>query len=371
MNKFVTGALALAAASSVGFADPSEESEWLELDSEINSLASAMTTQGPIGGWAVLIRGNYTYSSDRLISGSASEDISGFKLDDVRIAAWGEVGDYGWRVSMNTESPIGGSSSSANFEVEDAYVHFACTDYLTVMMGQYRPHFMRSGFVWEENLLMINRTVIGTAFSSFVMGAGAEGSYEEFSWQANVLNGQNGKQEDHIWQFRVEYDLNGGAGEYEGAYGSGDDLVGTVGFMYLTDDTASTGNHAYAWGIDASGSFSQIGFGFEVLDLGSDEFLPTDLYQSATNLSDPNSLGLTSDTTPYTLTVSYLINMEFEFGVRWQDTDNATDDQLITFGLAWYQSGKNAHWNFEITDINSDIDDATVYQIGYTVGGST
>ena len=101
MNKFVMTALAIGAAGSVAQADPNGD-DWLELDNEISSLSSAVSPQGPISGWAVLLRSTYEYSDDDLAS--AADDVSGFYFEDVRIATWGEIGDYGWRVSMNAGS---------------------------------------------------------------------------------------------------------------------------------------------------------------------------------------------------------------------------------------------------------------------------
>jgi len=94
MNLFVKGALALAATSTVGLADPADSSDWLELDSEINSLATTYaSSQGDGMGWSGLLRYNYTFSSDDVATGNG-DDVSGFDFDDADIAFWGGIGLY-------------------------------------------------------------------------------------------------------------------------------------------------------------------------------------------------------------------------------------------------------------------------------------
>ena len=53
--------------------------------------------------------------------------------------------------------------------------------------------------------------------------------------------------------------------------------------------------------------------------------------------------------------------------------DDSDDTTLWTAGVSWYHSGKNAKWNAEVSNIDSDLDalEAFVVQIGLTVGSST
>lgn len=350
MSKFVTTALAIAATSSIGFTEPTEDSDWLELDSEINSLASAVSapssSQGPIGGWAALIRANYTFTSD------TDPDTSGFIGDDARVSAWGEVGDYSWRFSMNAGPFFGGSF---DLNLEDAWVKWACGEYFTAVVGQFRPRVLLSNSVWEENQLFINRSILGVEFDFFDTGVGAEGSVQDFSWYAQVLNGFNGPVESHLWLLRGEYHLNGGRGDYEGAFGSDDDLRGTIGATYLMDDTVSGDSGLVA--LDLGGSVAQFGFGFEIAFTDDD-------FSGFFGLID-------GDSEPWDAYVSYLLNQEFEVGFRFEDLDDSDDTTLWTAGVSWYHSGKNAKWNAEVSDVDSDIQDGFVVQIGLTVGSST
>jgi len=358
MKRIATGALALAAVGSAAFAN-TPDSDWLELDREINSLASAVSTQGPIAGWAVLLRSSYTFSSDDLATNGGS-DVSGWKLEDVRIAAWGEVGDYGWRVSYNFDFGVG--------LLEDAFAWWLCGEYFTARMGQYVPNTLRSARIYEENLLFISRTLIGDAFYFYDQGIGARGEYNEFAWSIDVMNGSNGQEADHDYALRGEYRLNGGAGDVEGANGASDDLVGTIGLFYFNSDVIL--GDAMVYGLDLAGTQGPLSVSGEYIDVGDDIAALTG---SSFRLANP--LVLDADSNPFALTISYMISLELEAAIRYQDTDNGLDQTALTLGVIWYNSGMLARWNAEITSISGDdigaLDgDATVFQVGMSVGNS-
>jgi hypothetical protein len=359
MKKLVIGALALAVAGPAAFADPAD-SEWLELDREINSLASAVSTQGPIAGYAVLIRSSYTFSSDDLAT-LGGDDISGFKLEDVRVSAWGEVGDYGWRISYNLDQSVA--------FLEDAYVFWMCGEYFTAVMGQYKPRSFRTAGILEENQLFIHRTILGRTFDFYDDGVGARGEYNEFAWSIDVMNGGNGQVKDHAYIARAEYRLNGGAGDIEGAYGASDDMVGTIGVMYFNSDVIN--GDAQIWGVDIAGTQGLFSVAGELSSWGDDVIGSAfDIFRL------PGGLGIDADTTPWALTISYLISMELEAALRYQDTDNDLDQNAITLALIYYHAAMLAKWNFEVSQVDGDdpspgIDgDATVFQVGVSVGNS-
>lgn len=365
MNKFVTSALALAAASTISNADPGGDSEWLALDSEITSLASSLSTQGDGGGWSALLRSTYNFSSDQVFTGSPTDpDISGFALDDVDVALWGEQGDYGYRVSFDL-----GSGSA---DLEDAFAWWACGDMVTAQMGRYKPNVFRSNYVNPENTVLIDRTVLGSAFDGWDTGIGASGEYDQFGWNVDIQNGSNDQDSDHRWIFRGEYDLGGGAGDVEGALGGNDDLNATAGVTYLWDDTIAGMDRALI-GLDFNGHSGPIGFGAEVAfideDLANNLNTGGDFLRLGSGFGNLNFGGMTGDdTTAFALTGSFLINEEFEAAARYQDMDNISDNTLITLGLNWYQSGHNAKWQANVTQVDDNVDDSTIFQVGLVVG---
>ncbi len=361
MNKFVTTALAVAALGTVANAQP-KESDWLELDREINSLASAVPATGAIGGWALLLRSAFIYSSDELAQ-IGGEDTSGFKILDARFSAWGEIENYGWRVSYNL---FDGSAA-----LEDAYAYWLCGEWFTATMGNFRANVFRSNTVWEENQLFIDRSHIGAAFDRFDTGLGARGDYQDFSWYINIMNGSNGKASGHFWNARLEYHWNGGAGDFEGSYGHGDDPQGSFGLVYGMDDTVS-GDTGF-FGLDANGTAGPIGWGAEVAMIDEDYTLGLDTGIHWSGAANGLSFANDDDSTPWTVFVSYLINQEFQAALRLLDFDNVFDESVITLALIYYQSGMAAKWNAEVFSISTDdpgADDTTGFQLSLNLGSS-
>jgi hypothetical protein len=399
MNKFVTTALALSAAGSLAYAGTGD-SEWLELDREITSLTTpvASSAQGGIN-WSALIRNTAVYSDDDIFTGAVppgkANDIFGFRLADVDLAANGSVGDFGWRVS--------GDVGNGAWVTEDAYVNWNCGEMFETLFGRHKANVLRSTSVSPEGLLFPNRTGLGSVFDGWQNGIVAMGSFEDMMrWSLDAQNGANGVQSDHRWVARFEYDLGEGAGDVEGALGAGNDFAGTFGFTFVKNDAqdnpaggafggGSSDNSMYA--LDFWGTAGPIGFGAEIASIADDLFLQTDEDYFATGLStgpvaglvfaedDPGvtPTGNAGGSTPWDLTLSYLINEEFEAAFRYENFDNALDTTVLSLGLNWYQSGHNAKWHFGYADISNDsapagglfsYTDGSVWQVAVSVGAS-
>jgi hypothetical protein len=360
MNKFVTSALALSVAGSLAHAGTSD-GEWLELDREIASLATPVTSSAQGGiNWSALIRVFEYYSDD--FPSAGGETPSGVGFQDIDLAASGQVGDYMWRVSGDFDLSI--------LVLEDAYAQWNCSDMLAARIGNYKPSFLRSANTSPENLLFSNRTAIGTTFDFFDAGIGVSGSFEDMlMYSLSVMNGDNSLYADHAYFARLEYSLGEGAGGAEGALGAGEDLAATIGLSYANfDDLSGTGGDDMIYAIDFWGAAGPIGFGAEWVKIddglvgGTDE----DYFSGITGiLFDP-------DSNPYDVTGSFLINEEMEAAVRWEDSDNSDNVTALSFGFNWYQSGHHAKWQFGVTDISSDVsaDEGTIWSAGLSLGSS-
>ncbi len=406
MNRFVKTALALAAAGSVTQAGTGDN-EWLELDSEINGLASSLQPPQEDGmGWTALIRGVYSHSSDDIATGGVGidgPDLSGFNFNDVDIAFWGNQGPYMWRISTDIINNEAGQTGNV-VDLEDAYIRFACGEYVHAWAGQFKPMPIRSSAVDPEKQLFIDRTALGSTFDFWDTGVGAQGTWEQISWWGAVFNGQNGHTRDHSYVVRLEWNVGTGAGSYEGAMGGSEELNATIGGAFVLDDTfdftgipgASGGdldgdgdsdNIAYIF--DVNGNVSNFGFGGEVAFFDNDFTATTD--EDFSNLSGDSGVGgggivsdalvLADDSTPWNVTGSYLITPEWEVGVRYEDLDNGDfagvsgsgpDNTLLSVVLNWYRSGKGAKWQAQWTDIDADstFPDGSIFEIGFSVGAT-
>jgi hypothetical protein len=401
MNKFVTSALALAAAGSVSYADPGDD-EWLELDSEINNLASALQPSSQDGmGWSVLFRASYAYSSDGIATsdGNAAtddSDLSGFNFEDVDFAFWGSVAEYGWRVSFDLDqnynvygSLAGGTPSMDSVQLQDIFAYWDCGGYVTATFGSLKANTFRSGTIDPENQLFIDRSVIGSAHDFWDLGVQADGEYEAFSYWISIQDGLNGNTSDHYYSARVEWDFNAGAGTGEGAMGGNDELNLTVGGAYVNNDSNDTAGaqEDSLYGLDVAGNFSSFGFAAEVAFLDDESFRATSgdygAYTSnAFGVGMP--LFLVGDSTPWALMGSFLINPEWEVGVRYESLDNGSipqagggsvagpDNTVLTLGVAWYRSGNNAKWTAQWSNIDADsgFEDGSIFQVGLTLGAT-
>jgi hypothetical protein len=361
MNKFVTSALALSVAGSLAHAGTSD-GEWLELDREIASLATPVTSpaQGGIN-WSALIRVNEYYSNDEAFQIGA-ENISGTAFQDIDLAATGQVGDYNWRVSGDFDAGI--------LVLEDAYAAWKCGDMLAARIGQYKPSFLRSANVSPDNLLFSNRTALGSSFDFWDAGIGISGSFEDMLvYSLSVMNGANGPAADHAYFARAEYNLGEGAGNAEGALGARDDLAGTIGFSYANfDDLSGTGGDDAIWAVDAWGTAGQFSFGVEYADVdkgvmgGTDE----DFFAGLTGIV------FDADSNPFDVTVGFCINEEMEVGLRFENSDNNDNVKATSLGFNWYQQGHMAKWQFAYTDISSDVnaDEGSIFSAGLSLGSS-
>lgn len=396
MNKLVTTALAVAAAGSLSHADPGDN-DWLELDGEINDLATALTPAQDGMGWSALIRANFLFSNDEVATGSpTAPDLVGFAFADVDLAFWGSVGNFGWRVSTdihdnegseNTEP--GAANEKTSLVLEDAYVYWDCTEFVTLKLGNQKPRALRSGYIYPEYQLFIDRTVLGSTFDFWDNGLTAEGSWEGFDYAVQVFNsvetdafgtttGTPATASDTFWVIHAAWNFGDGAGMAEGASTGNDDLNFSVGFTYLQDD-ATGGNNGTKTGdgnliaVDFNGSISQFGFGAEIMDLDNDGGRTLARDFGSGQLFGGSVASLDDDTTPWNLTGSFLLSPEWEIGARYEEIDDMADTSVLSAVINWYRSGSNAKLQAQWQNFNSDdpTADGNVFTIGLVVGASS
>jgi hypothetical protein len=297
------------------------------------------------------------------------------------MAFWGNQGPYMWRVSADIDFNEGGDNT-AGFVLEDAYVKWNCGGYFDSMIGNFKPRVSRSNSVDPEKLLFIDRSAIGSALDRWDNGLGVSGTWEQAAWYVAIMNGfgpsGGGHTRDHLYVLRGEWNLGTGAGGSDGAVGSSDTLNATAGLTFLNDDTQATpggSSDTDMWLLDFHGNASQFGFGGEIAVINDDfTTVPTD--EDFSNLGTP--LNLYGDTKPWCVYGSYLINPEWEVGVRYEDMDNsetaagvsAEDNKLLTLGANWYRSG--GKWQAQYTDVSADgtNPDGSIFEVGFSIGAS-
>ena len=371
MNRLLTSALAIAAVGAVGHAN-GNDSDWLELDSEINGLATSVATQGDWMDIKALLRGFYNYSSDELATFDGvgfGDDVSGVNLEDAEINGGFQVGDVKLRLGVDFYS---GSAT-----LQDAFASYRVSEDVTVRMGQYKPHVLRSNFIDPDKQFFPYRTALGAAFDFWDEGVGVAGDVEAFSWSFDIFNGPmlNGDRSGHLYILRVLWNSGRLPGLYEttpeDAFGAGDEPAFTIGGTVIENDVDSGDAGAIAF--DAMGTVGRIGFGAEVALLGEDVNLATQ--RSTWNaLALPLVFGDGDDsTTAWALQGNIIPDDRFGIGARIESLDNANDETIITIAGNMYDAGHAGKLTAGVSFISTDatgFDDTTVFSLGYTFGAS-
>jgi hypothetical protein len=325
MNKFIFSAIAIAAASSTGFA---AGSDWLQLDQDIASLNTTMTSAEGVnvGG---LLRNSYRDGGP----------IGGWAFEDADLFFGGALEEFSWRVSFDL--------ASGSLALEDAYVTWGCTDDLSVMWGRFKAPALRSATVDPENMLFIDRSMLGATYDVRDNGVGIMGNYSGFGYTFAVQNGGDGTGDDNLLFAHVDYNIGNGVSAIEGAMKAGDEMDGTIGVTYM--DMENDGVDAVL-AADFAMTMGQLSGSIEYAD-GSDDDIAAGMGQS-----------------PWSLALGYLFADNMEVAWRYEDMDNTADDTTNTIGLNWYLHGHNAKWQFNYIDADAASDQ--IIAVGLTLGAS-
>lgn len=375
MNKFVLSAIALTTAGGLASAGTGSE-EWLTLDREIASLASAQAAAtAPTSAVTVsgFIRSSYQNSSDVSISNSGpdgSNDLGGFAMENARVQIDGTVGDYNLRIQMDAGSgggllstlATGEPGSLSSFEVLDAYGAWNISEQFRLSMGQFRSPFLASSQLEEDQLLFLDRSVLGELWSSRDQGVMLSGQYDMLGWWIAALNGQDDTGDDLSFSGRVAFDMMGKpAGKVEGAYGaSGNTDLGVSAGYYMDDD--SVYEDLAAWNVAATLVMGPFSAAAEYVDHDDGFAEILNAYLGGPVYAEGPAI--------YSVSAGFMfVPDRWEVAGRYQDLDDDSDTTVIDVGLNYYGMGHNAKWQAGYTMVDSDSDDADadILGIGLTV----
>lgn len=331
MNKFVLGALALAASSTPCLAG--SDNEWATLDSDIANLTQAVGT-GPQGvSVSGFLRTSYAMSSDIQVGGN---DLGGFGIDNARLNFSGTVGGY--NVFMSADAAGG------TLDLLDAHASFAFTDNIRGQIGSFRNPFLASSLLEEDAMLFWNRSGLASSWEYRDEGFMVSGNFDKLMFQIAAMNGVDGAGNDLAWVGRAAFTLMGNASTQEGAYGATEQTSLTIGAGYFDD--SATVSDATAMCIDANFCMGPISAAAEMVDYNK-------------------GMG---DNTPWDASVSFMfVPDKWEGAFRYEDADDVDNTSLMTLGVNFYQAGHAAKWiaNWStVTSDNNATDGADLIQIG-------
>ena len=393
MTTFFRGAIALGALGGPLLASSGGTSDWLGLDEELNSLASTVTLQGNEPNFGGLLRTNLLISED-FSDAPGAEDLFGVDITDAKLWAQGDVGEIGWRVMFDfanfrgadadlptssfppgTPSPVAGQEvtflgdlfsgspgTDYSATLQEAYASWNLSESLKLTVGRFRTPSTRSARVPSEQLLFLNRSLIGDFGYVFDDGAMLSGAYDNnLSWWLSAQNGFDGVENDLRYNARVQYAFGLPTPTSEGAYVSTEEVETTVGAFYGDEGQFNNGSY---FGGDVTANYGPFSFYGEVVNF-SDDWAGALAGRFGTDFSP------TDGATPWSTTFSYMLEPEtWELAVRYEELDDASDTSLLTFGANYYVAGHNAKWQLNIADISSDVDaqDGLLVGLGFVIG---
>lgn len=352
MNKFVCTALAATLASTTGLA---AETDWPELDRELEALNSTLSTQGSGGpqlsGWVITA---LDFSSD--VQPNTVDDLFGVDFRSIRLTVSGETADYGYKVSTDL---AGGTAV-----LLDAYGTLNFTENFSLRMGNYKRPFLASEMRARNRELLIDRTFIASQIVGTQRDAGLMlfGNFAEtIGWWISAQNGVDGTSDGMDITARIAWDALGeGAGQsVDGAYNAGDGTNMTVAVAYAEDMSDND-----ATGTPIMGDERER-FGGEVYVTSGPFYIGGEIISNGTDVGD---------NTPFTITGSYLFNEDWEVIGRYEGHDDQPvmlggmmdlADNTIAVGVNKYVSGHDVKWQFQYANQSfQTADDIGVFSLG-------
>jgi hypothetical protein len=313
-------------------ASANNDSSWMQLDGDIASLSSTVVSADGVGVSGYMADW-YTNTSD------TTPNTGGWKFKSLRLNFKGKVEDMSFKVST--------SLKSGTAVLKDAYVKWEVTDGLDLEVGQFKRPFSWNFTTSSSRLLFYDNTMNGEneARDNGFMLSGAFGD-DMFGWQAAMTNGDDGTGDNQHYTVRLTADVAGKGGfhKHEGAIDGGDELDASVGVAYATDDSDTTGFDK----IGFEGALTVGGFfgAFDVVDWSADA--------PGTVFDDETGIDL-DDTTPWSLTGSYLVSDNVEVAARYEDFDDLASTSRTTVGLNFYQVlPHRAKWMINYQTLTSD-----------------
>lgn len=359
MKKLVYSALAL---TLTGVPALATDIGWSGLDKEIESLSSSLQSANPsaptVGGWVLT---SYRHSSDIDVGGN---DQSGFQFDSVRLEVEGDAGsDYSYKVSFDLSTGNGsehGESPNGAAGLRDAWVKWRIYEGISGKIGRYKEQMLRSGLVSDSQLVLLDRTFLGELLDRRDLAVQVGGNFDVVNWAIQMMDGTDGQGDEHRFVARITANVVGKAGDTknEGAYGAGDETNVMVGLAYQDDTNIEDGQIIAA---EAALTAGPLSVAAELVDF--DEGDAVGGFGLAL-LSD------VADTTPWDITVSFLITPEYEVAGRWEDLDDDDDSTSWTIGVNKYVRGHDIKWGAQWKAIKTDGATGDIDQLGIGVGVS-
>lgn len=370
MNKFVLGALALTAASSPSLAG--SDNEWLTADAGIENLAARLAPAASGASLSAFLKSSYLSADKGDFGGFAGDDTGGFNTDNARMVLTGGNGDFGILVEADAvgggaQGVYGQTNGLGGVYLLDAYGTWVMgTSGLTLQAGTFRAPFLASALRAENNLLFMDRSLLGNNWAGRDQGVQVSGAWGKFRAMLAFQNGFDGAAADLAMCLRGEFTAMGTASAHEGAFGATNSPTLTLGAAAYIDDQDSQNfgsDDRSATGFDASFAVGIFSASAEIVDFGGDD--------AAGSIGLGVPADFITNATPWNVAVSVMaVPKKLEFGLRYEDLDDDENSTVFTFGANFYPAeSQNTKFqlNFSSADSDDDFRKGDVVQLGMTV----
>jgi hypothetical protein len=332
------------------------ETAWLDLDSELGTLAGSLLPGDAVVQANVLIRAFYNFSED-LIGGADEDSVSGMRLVDADFAFDIGNGATSARVSFDLDSSEG--------LLEDGWVEYRRSEFLRFKVGHLKPRVLFSSEADPELLLFHDRTFLGGSFDHWEMGLEVSGHYDWFDWFATVSNGVTGITNQHLYTMRGECSFYDSAWRpQEGARGAPRHRRVLLGASYFRESYSPGTEEADGFATDMLMTYGPWGLHWEYasLDSGWDE---RPIYGTGAA-----PIELRGGKSPFSATLSRMFGPEWEAALRVQNANDRDDTTFGGLAVRYYPFEGPLSYVTEISDTESDDIHGWIFRVGINVGSS-
>ena len=242
----------------------------------------------------------------------------------------GAVVEYAVSADFNGTIDNHDSTLDEAVSLKDAWAAWSVSEGVTATFGRFKEPVLHSGYHSSSRRLMVERTGNGGDFDDRNAGLMLNGGFSDLQWWVAMQEGDDGAgaMDDTQTTIRAVYNVMGSAfGKHQGTYGyEGSNL--SVGVASV-DDAAR----------DFEATAMEVGY-------VSDGWC---LYADMIDEDGGDS--------PTSVTLSHLVNTEYELALRLEEDDDADNTSHMIAGLNWYQGGggHDLKWQLNFTESNSDL----------------
>jgi len=326
-----------------------------------------------VSGWLI---GAITSDDAPSIADPDASDNLGTGLSAARVNLSGSLGNnysfvLGWDFTDSGElyAPEGDPvSASGTGGLTDANVSVGVTDGLDLTVGVFRRQFLHSGNIQRNQTLFIDRSHLGSMYSSRDAGLALSGSFNRVNWEVTATNGHDGNSDEFAYSAHVDFDIIGSSSGNEGAYGAADGANLNVGLSYSDDSSDTTQAD-----VD-NGDAADTGLSRDASTLGGYANFTIGGFSAWAEMADQDAdvdNGAGDDgATPYSFGLAYLFGSNYEVALRYDDWDDSNETTRYNLGVNRYIDGHNIKWqlNYSSGSSDSETNENDVIALGIAVG---